>query len=372
MKWIFFLLCCFISFICCAQDTIIKYLNNDFAIVANKQDANFYAKVSKTTNGYNAIIFYRNDTKALEGSFYDKKLTYRNGDFTFYYAGTGRIFTNGHYDYNVPNGVWQHWYENGRKIDSGKMYYEKLVGRWKYWYPNGVVESNCKYADSFMTPKGVASGLPKEEKPKAIAMYLHNFFGDVVKVGNWTTYYENAQIKDSVYYVEGNEDGFAKQWHKNGNIESVGYYTLGKKQGIWEWYHQNGKLATKETYNENKIKALQCYDTTGKFESDFCGLIKPAMFPGGPTQFEKYIAKEMQYPEAAKPFGHSAVVHCVFVIDTKGKVKSIQFGDSPIIYFNKTIEDALYKMPLWEPAISHNRLADFEVKLAVPFILTKQ
>jgi antitoxin component YwqK of YwqJK toxin-antitoxin module len=317
-------------------------------------------------------MYYSNNNKAVEGHFADKKLTKRNGTFTYYYNNTPTLKAIVNYDYNVANGVWQQWYDNGQKKDSGRYYYNKLVARWKYWHRNGVLETNSKYADSFATPKGVTSGLSKEEKPTAIAFYINNYFADYIKVGMWQTYYDNNNLKDSTLYIEGLEEGLVKQWYANGNVESKGFFTNGKRQGEWSFYYENGNVATIENYTDGVIKTLKCFDTLGKYQNEYCGIMKPAMYPGGPYLFEKYVKENAFCPESLSSNGLPVLVQCKFLVNAAGKVASIVIDNSPNVFFDKAITNMLNKMPNWEPAISHNRKTDYVVELDVVFNLTKQ
>lgn len=352
-----------------AQDTTIKYLNKNFEIVKDVNEASFVAYITKGGKEYPTRIFYGRENIAMEGVFADNKLTIRNGSFKMYYASTSRIMAEGKYDYNIKNGVWKQWYENGKMKDSGRLYYGKMVGRWSFWHENGQLLSRSKYADSFATPENITKGVEKMNKPFAIADYLERFYVDV-KSGLWKVFYDNGQQKDSINYVVGEKNGLVKLWFANGNLEAVGNFINDKEDGEWKWYHFNGQPATIEKYKNGKIFSMQCFDSLGKFVGDFCSINKPAIFPGGSSKFEDYIKKNVIYPNDAKPFKHSAVVSCTFTINTQGKVSLVTFGESPIIYFNREIENALYKMPAWDPAIFHNRLVDFDVKLSVPFEYT--
>jgi antitoxin component YwqK of YwqJK toxin-antitoxin module len=274
------------------------------------------------------------------------------------------------YENNVPNGFWKEWYENGKPKDSGRKYYNKMVGSWKFWHDNGQLLTNSKYADSFSTPPALTKYIKKENIATEISNYLELFFEDV-KIGTWILYFDNGQMQDSLHYNIDGKIGFAKSWYKNGNLESSGTYLKGLRENTWTWYYENGITATVEMYKNGKIVSLNCFDSTGKYVSDYCSINKPAMFPGGITKFEEYIKKNVKYPEDAMQFKHEAIVRCTFRIDKNGKVNNVKFSESPIIYFNREIENALYAMPTWEPAIMHNRLADYDVQLSVPFYLPK-
>jgi antitoxin component YwqK of YwqJK toxin-antitoxin module len=353
------------------QDTTIKYLDKNMAITPNIENAAFVANITKAEDGWYAKIYYGRENIALEGYYKDKKLTIKHGLFRFYYASTSRIMSIGSFTYNIPNGLWQKWYENGKQQDSGKKYFDKEVGAWKYWHRNGQLKAQGKYADSILIPGTLANGIIKESKAVAIADYIYAYYNNI-QMGLWKTYYENGQIKDSINYEEGLKTGIVKSWYSNGNMESVGAYTHNREENTWNWFHENGNPSTVEVYKKGIVQQLQCFDTNGKLVGSFCSLNKPALFKGGLGNFETYMAKKITYPDAAKKNKHQAIVETKFTINTMGKVQDIVITNSPTIYFNQEIERVLYAMPDWEPSVSHNRLVDYRFSLRVPFVYKEE
>jgi antitoxin component YwqK of YwqJK toxin-antitoxin module len=355
-----------------AQDTTVLLLDYSFHIVENKAEASFVAYVTKATNGYHATIYYGRENIAAEGTFKDKKLTIRNGFFKFYYASTSRIMSEGNFDYNIKNGTWKTWYENKKMKDSGRLYYGMKVGKWSMWHENEQLYTSSKYADSFVTPSSITKGLSKEEKPTAIANYIEQYYVET-KIGVWKTYHQNGLPKDSLSFISGEKNGIAKTWYENGQLESVGTFVNDKEEGIWNWYHENGQPATWEKYSKGKVQEMKCYDTAGQLTGTYCSLYKPALFPGGVSKFEEYIKENIQYPEQLKGSNIETVLTCTITINKKGLLSSVKFeGQSLSIFFNKAIEDALYKMPAWEPSVMHNRLQDYTITLQVPFSQEKK
>jgi antitoxin component YwqK of YwqJK toxin-antitoxin module len=274
----------------------------------------------------------------------------------------------GTFYYNYPLGIWERWYENGRKQDSGKKYYGKEVGEWKYWYENGNIKAFGKYADSINTPDALVKGLNKEKKGSVISDYISSFFGDI-RIGLWKTYFANKQIMDSTNYTEGLRDGFAASWFANGKPESSGFYKNDKEEDTWYWYHANGNRATIETYRKGIIQKLQCFDSSGAPAGEFCSIHKPALFKGGNGALEKYIKEHIQYPAEALKNQLQPTISVQFTITTAGLPENISIEHSPSVFFNKEIERLLYSMPAWEPSVYHNRIVDSVFKMEVVFEL---
>jgi hypothetical protein len=354
-----------------AQDTIVKYLDQNLAITPNMENASFVAKVKKMEQGWYANIYYGNENLAMSGTFKDKNLTTKNGLFTFYYASTGRLMAHRNFINNYLFGTTEFWYENGKKKDSGKLFYGKKIGAWKFWHDNGTLAAEGRYVDSLLIPNALSRRIVSNFKSASIADFVESYYDDY-KIKLWKTYYDNKQIKDSINYSEeGFKQGFKKSWYSNGQLESFGYFNDDKEESDWTWYHENGKMATKEVYKKGKVQTLECFDTTGKYVGDYCGLNKMAAYPGGEAALNKYIAKYIQYPEESLALKKDIRVKVKFVVDKEGLIGKTTFEATPNIYFNREVERLLFAMPKWDPAIKHNRIVVSEVTMEIDFIFSK-
>jgi TonB family protein len=347
-----------------SQDTLTRYLDEDFAVTENKNDASFSAEISKLNGLWEATIYYGNGNLACKGSFKEKKLTTRQGFFIFYYASTQRKMHEGHYDENFKTGIWQSWYENGRKKDSGRLDDNRKTGNWTTWYPNGKIAALGSYSNQYeFDIPGFAARTRKEQRN--LKWYFLQDKPDV-KTGLWNTWYVNGQIKDSLFYtLKGLREGIAKSWYENGNTESAGVYFQDKETGTWEWFYTNGKPATKEKYTSGKLNSMECFDSTGTLTGDFCSLSKPALFPGGTSAFEEYLKKNKKYPPEAR--NRAGQVAVSFYINTAGKPAGVTVTQSNSDYFSREAERLIYSMPVWEPAISHNRFTEYTVEVMFTF-----
>jgi TonB family protein len=342
----------------------VRYLDERFVVTDNKNEAAFSAAITKVHGLWQATIYYGSGDLACTGSFKDKKLTTKHGFFTFYYSGTQRKMYEGNYDENYQTGISQSWHENGRKKDSGRLDDNKKTGMWVTWYANGKMAASGSYSNQYeFDVPGFDARTPKEQRN--LKWYFLENKPDI-KTGLWKIWYANGQIKDSLSYTfKGLREGIAKSWYMNGNTESAGVFLQDKETGAWEWYHANGKPATKEKYINGKLNSIECFDSTGKLTGDFCSLSKPALFPGGSTAFEEYLKKNQKYPpEARKRAGQVAIS---FSINNNGKPEDVTVLSSPSNHFSKEAERLIYYMPVWEPAISHNRPASYPVNLTLSF-----
>lgn len=346
-----------------AQDTLTRFLDENLEMTENREEASFSADVFKKDDQWKAIIYYGTGNMAAEGSYRDKKLKVKHGWFTFYYSATGRKMYQVRYENNFQVDVWRSWYENGRIRDSGMLDDGKKTGYWQTWHSNGVLAAAGAFTTTYPMEIPEMNGLFPRDKRERRAYFMARL--PDVRTGLWKTWYRNGQIKDSLNYSVGKEEGIARSWYENGKLESVGASIGGKQQGTWEWFHENGQKATIEQYKEGKLNSMQCFDTLGNLTGDFCSLNKAALFPGGTVAFEEYLKKNLKYPERAG--SQNGFVEMEVTIGANGKPISVDIEQSPSNYFSQEAERLIYEMPVWEPAISHNRTVPFVVFVKLAF-----
>lgn len=347
-----------------AQDTLTRFLDENLELTEEQDKASFSADVYKKDNLWQAIIYYGTGNIAANGSYRDKKLKIKQGWFTFYYSATGRKMYQVHYDNNYQTDTWRSWYENGRIRDSGKLDDGKKTGYWQTWHSNGNLAATGSFTTTYpMVIPGYEGTFPAEKRERR-ALFLHARAD--VRTGLWKTWYRNGQIKDSLKYsAEGLEEGIGRSWYDNGQLESVGTYAFGKSTGAWEWFHPNGNKATIEQYVNGKVNSMQCFDTAGTLTGDYCSVYKDAMFPGGTIAFEDYLKKNLRYPERAGR--QTGMVEMGITIGTNGKPIAVDIDSSPSNYFSQEAERLIYEMPVWEPAISHNRAVPYNIAVKLAF-----
>lgn len=194
-------------------------------------------------------------------------------------------------------GLWKHYYDNGRLRSEGKYVNDKPIGLWKYYYENGVLEQTGHYDKSGLYTD-IWKWYYKDGSPRVIEQYFegeregdyveYSDNGDIMmqgeyvngnKEGDWKTdvngfieegtYLENVKdgewkyyyAKDTLYFtgrfIDGNPDGEHIWYYRNGTIKTIGNYIMGLKDGIWKYFDPNGKLILKIRYKDG---IEQAYD----------------------------------------------------------------------------------------------------------------
>jgi Gram-negative bacterial TonB protein C-terminal len=75
-----------------------------------------------------------------------------------------------------------------------------------------------------------------------------------------------------------------------------------------------------------------------------------ATFPGGATALNKFMLKNLVYPDSLADMGIGGMVQMDFIIDETGKAKDVNFKNRSQKGFRDAILNTFSKMPRWKPA----------------------
>lgn len=242
----------------------------------------------------------------------------------------------------IPNGTFYFFHANGILESAGTNVHGKKEGLWLSYYSNGMMHDSTLYANG--NPSG--------------ASYA---------------WHQNGYLSDSSIY---NEDGSGVEvsWFDNGAVSQAGRFSAGRKMnGKWQFFHNNEKLSALETYQEDVLLSKQYFNDDGIEIADTASKDKPAEFKGGLTGWQRYLEKQLYFPDQYKfTNGDSAVVVVTATIDENGKVANA-FVSTPFYpAFDRIALGAVTKSPLWTPAISHNRKVKYSFRQAISFVQQTQ
>ncbi len=343
---------------CVAQktDTIKKYLDKNL-ILTNKAGAFYVAIAFPQGDHWVLRSTYADKAPIIESYFTDKKLTIRDGSFSAFYSG-GVLALQGHFTNNQRTGVWKSWHKNGQLKDSGTIKNDKLTGTWTTWYENGTPMTTAQFAEE----AGLVATtiMPKSllQFPPAVA----------IKNGAWQTWSSSGQQKDSGYYRDNFKFGFWRTWYENGKPESEGSYAADEHlEGNWTFYREDGSISTKEKYEENKLKDLQCFDEKGKATGSFCSIAKPPVLLGTPYDWKLFFDTHLQWSKESVKNSMGGTITIRFVIGKDGKLSNHTLLNSPDEMVSADIEKVVSLMTNWSPAILHNRPFEYSFDYVVQF-----
>lgn len=364
MRLITFILLLGIPWASLAQkgDTLRKYLNESLEYVP-KDDAAFAAMAIKSGDYWFMMAVYPDTSILLKAYFKDKKLSIKEGPFTLYYP-KGLKATEGNYSNNIRQGVWKYYHRNGQLKDSGMFKNNNMVNTWYSWHENGQLASIAEYAsdntlpDIYTTDKATRTPGVQAEDPIVIQ-----------KEGNWKSYYPNGNLKDSGRYKKATKDGYWVSWYENGTLESKGTYYFNSQEGEWHYFHENGQPSTIETYKNNKLTNMECFDENGKPSGSFCSILnQPSPYAMSRfTSFDTYVVDNLFWPKELDGKDVNGLVVVSYTITKEGKMTGFKVLQSPHELLSKETERFFRSIEKWYPAISHNRTIDYPVTLSIPF-----
>jgi antitoxin component YwqK of YwqJK toxin-antitoxin module len=196
--------------------------------------------------------------------------TTKNGPMRYFYP-NGKVSSEGTLKDGKAEGYWKTYAENGKLKSEGNRKNYQLDSLWKFYNENGelILEINYK--------AGKKNGLKKTYREGELT--TENFVNDV-KSGPTTYYYPDGKTKMVVFFVAGQEQGFAREYDKKGDVitlieykkgyiiskENINRYDKeGRKQGNWKSFWENYNIKSEGTYrNGLKNGYFKDYDQAGK------------------------------------------------------------------------------------------------------------
>ena len=199
------------------QTTKAIYFDADWA-KTDSENASYYREVKKEgPKLYLIQDFYLNGQVQMSGHYHDKKGSIETGTFT-YYDSTGA-------KEQVTN------YRNGDRD-----------GLQAFFYSNGVTRLQVSYSDGLEV--GDYSEFYESGELRAKAKYIN---GDLV--GELSRFYGGG---DTLMSISLDELGSGKVTvsYQDGNLLEEGYFIEGLRDGIWYRYNRFGNVLDSTIYNE--------------------------------------------------------------------------------------------------------------------------
>ena len=276
-------------------------------------EARFYSTIINTDSGYvKKDYFIHENSLQMVGKYKDEYLKVHNGYF-YYFHPNGSLDGVGQYADDKKNGLWLHYYPDGMPRDSVNYLNGNMVGTSLSWHPNGY---------------------PKDS---------------------------------SIINADGK--GLTVTWFNNGSISSAGFIINNRKrEGTWKYYHKNGQISSKETYENDVLIYKTYFDENGRPLSDTTTRDTDATFTGGIKGWQKYLMKQIYFPNQFKIVnGDRAVVVVSFAVNEDGKVEDVEVTTPFYPEFDKIAKKAILNSPDWLPSMEHNRKVKLWMRQPVTF-----
>jgi protein TonB len=184
--------------------------------------------------------------------------------------------------------------------------------------------------------------------------------------GNWIyNYYHmwGPMIKLETYKDhDGTQlNGLVCYYYKTGSLDSMGHYENGKKEGSFYKYlflpGDSLSEALQYDYVHDSLTKTIDYSKDDSANDDNEAGDKESQYPGGSSQWQQYLGKNLHYPERAADYEKQGEVRTAFTVDEQGNVSD------PVI--SKSVEYSLDREALriiklsgkWEPGLKHGKQA---------------
>ena len=250
------------------------------------------------------------------------------------------------------------WYKDKDcKIAEGKIV---------WYYPNKNVKSSINY---------------KNGKEEGVALRFHEngMMSDSTNHTNgrrngislgWDQ--EGNQVDSSNF--DGNGNGVVVKWHENGTVYYAGRMTNDTTRiNRWTYYHDNGKQMATVDYANGKVVRSSCLDSTGRqLDSSLC-IEKEAHFPGTERSWMTFLARNL---DAEVPIRNRApegtyMVVVQFAVDKEGNIIEIKPLTALGFGMEEEVLRIMKKSPKWIPAIQFGRNIKAYRKQPVTFVVAK-
>lgn len=192
-----------------------------------------------------------------------------DGPNVFYHA-NGKIASEGIMREGKPDGYWKTYNEQGVIISEGNRVNFLLDSTWNFYNDSAKLVLQINYKE------GKKEGIRRSFRPGEI---LEETFSNDIKQGPTNTYFPDGKVKKIVNFVNGYEDGMAREFAHDGTIialieyrrgfivdrENINRYDKnGLKQGRWKYFYDDGKVKLEGIFRDDKRNGyFKEYDEKG-------------------------------------------------------------------------------------------------------------
>lgn len=138
-------------------------------------------------------------------------------------------------------------YKATQKAEEGKYESNKKVGIWTEYFCNGNMKGSVTFVNG--RPDGYAKTFHENGKINEEGMWRNSRW-----VGNYKLYYDNGQVQhEFTFTASGRRDGIQKYYHDNGQLAIEGNFENGKESGLIKEYYENGDLKAEKNYADGNV-----------------------------------------------------------------------------------------------------------------------
>ncbi len=208
--------------------------------------------------------------------------TIKENGFNIFYYPSGKKQSEGFLKQGKPDGYWKNYYENGQLKSEGNRKNFELDSTWKFYSDSGNLSLEINYLNE--KKNGLRKTFLKDE-------IIEETFVDDVKNGPSYHLYSDGKVKEKSNFINGREEGVAKEYSPSGqiitlteyrkgyviNTENINRSREGLKHGVWKDFYDNEQVKSEGTYSYGKRD----------------GYFKEYDIKGNLIKLEKYVNDEL-------------------------------------------------------------------------------
>lgn len=287
-----------------------------------------------------------------------------DGHNVFYHP-NGKIASEGFMREGKPDGYWKTYNENGILTAEGNRVNYELDSTWSFYNEEGKLVLQINYA------QGKKNGIRRLFREDEI---VEETFVDDIKHGPTTVYYPTGEVKRNVIFVNGLEDGIAREYSIDGNIITMIEYRRGfivdreninrvdkngLKQGRWKYFYDNGLVKLEGIYRDDKRNGyFKEYDEKGML-TDIAKYVNDERQEEAP-ELVKLDVKTDYYPngrvKTVASYKGDVLEGIRRDYDTTGRVISSFTYDEGVVVAEGIIDDAGIKDGPWKEFYADGQL----------------
>ena len=167
-------------------------------------------------------------------------------------------------------------------------------------------------------------------------------------------------------YSDGIQHGKQLEFYPDGKQKSEIDYDYGYFNGVLKTWYENGKLRRYDSFYMEKLIVGHCYTPEGADTAYFEFQTQPS-FPGGEDARQKFLTKNIHYPDSARENGIQGVVYISFIVEPDGSISGVKAYKGVKELSGEAVR-VVKLMPNWNPGLLEGKKVRVKVKMPIQFV----